>query len=315
MTSDAMNPPRWAEAMLRSFVRPSDRESISGDLLEEYRAARRPLLGALGANIWYIKHVLSVLWQLIRPSALALAGLSILLALTVFRPGHHAPHQSPATQPMLWSLMVKGIWLRQRCALSGYLATRRGHLFRYGLPCVSANSSDQGGATGSSGNQCRRHDGSFRCRRHHHSRSCAGRRRQPVASPHFLGVSAHSPGIRRSARGPGWCCRPVAAPQHAAPKAQPQLRPFRIVQSRSNRYSHSASLVVRISLCCRNGSPLLTWRSGGMNVSIWPALRLSTALPSMGASQFTVTSYRSKALRSAGFNGIAGVTFQSTPST
>ena len=141
MTSDAMNPPRWAEAMLRSLVRPSDGESISGDLLEEYRAARRPPLGALGANVWYIKHVLSVLWQLIRPSALALAGLSILLALTVFRPGHHAPHQSPATQPMLWSLMVKGDLVRQRCALPG-TSLRRGHLFRYGLPCVSANSSD-----------------------------------------------------------------------------------------------------------------------------------------------------------------------------
>jgi hypothetical protein len=109
MTSDATNPPRWAEAMLRSLVRPSDRESISGDLLEEYRAARRPTLGALRANIWYIRHVLSVLSQLIQPYALALIGPSILLALTVFRPGHHAVHHSPETPPMFLSLMVKGL--------------------------------------------------------------------------------------------------------------------------------------------------------------------------------------------------------------
>jgi hypothetical protein len=153
MTIDAMNPPRWAEAMLRSFVRPSDRESISGDLLEEYRAARRPLLGALGANIWYIKHVLSVLWQLIRPVALAMAGLSILLALTVFRPGHHAPHQSPATQPMLWSLMVKGIWYGSIVPCpgtslldaviyfwAGYHAFQRTRLIRAGLLTAAATS-------------------------------------------------------------------------------------------------------------------------------------------------------------------------------
>ncbi len=36
------SPPRWAEAILRSLLRPADRESISGDLLEEYRVARRP---------------------------------------------------------------------------------------------------------------------------------------------------------------------------------------------------------------------------------------------------------------------------------
>jgi hypothetical protein len=78
MTSKEPSPPRWAETLLRSLLRPSDRESISGDLLEEYRAARRPALGALRANAWYIKHVLSVFWHLIRPCALGLAGLTLL---------------------------------------------------------------------------------------------------------------------------------------------------------------------------------------------------------------------------------------------
>ena len=78
MNSHDTNPPRWADAILRSLLRPSDRDSISGDLLEEYRAARRPALGAFRANAWYLKHLLSVLWRLIRPCALALAGLTIL---------------------------------------------------------------------------------------------------------------------------------------------------------------------------------------------------------------------------------------------
>ena len=41
MKSKEPTPPRWAEALLRSLVRPSDRESISGDLLEEYREVHR----------------------------------------------------------------------------------------------------------------------------------------------------------------------------------------------------------------------------------------------------------------------------------
>src|SRR6202158_306398 len=110
MKSHEPSPPRWAEAVLRSLLRPSDRESISGDLLEEYRAARRPALGALRANAWYIKHTFSMLWHLIRPYALALVGPSIVLALTVFRPGHHAVHHPPVTRPMLLSLMVRGLW-------------------------------------------------------------------------------------------------------------------------------------------------------------------------------------------------------------
>jgi hypothetical protein len=62
MTSE-LTPPRWADAMLRSCLRPSDRESIAGDLLEEYRAVRGPALGPLRANVWYVGQVLSVLWR------------------------------------------------------------------------------------------------------------------------------------------------------------------------------------------------------------------------------------------------------------
>jgi len=96
MITSELTPPRWADAILRSCLRPSDRESISGDLLEEYRAVRAPALGSLGAHVWYIGQVLSMLWRLIRPAALMLAVQGVFLALTVFRPGHHAPHQAPA---------------------------------------------------------------------------------------------------------------------------------------------------------------------------------------------------------------------------
>ncbi len=71
-------PPRWAELLLISLLKPADAESISGDLLEEYRAVRRPALGSFRADAWYIKHVLSVLWRILWPCAIAIAALHLV---------------------------------------------------------------------------------------------------------------------------------------------------------------------------------------------------------------------------------------------
>jgi hypothetical protein len=49
-------PPRWAESLLRTILKSEDRESISGDLLEEYRQSIVPARGAK-ANRWYIRQV------------------------------------------------------------------------------------------------------------------------------------------------------------------------------------------------------------------------------------------------------------------
>lgn len=78
MSDTQVSPPRWAYALLKSLLRPSDSESIPGDLLEEYREVRRPSLGRLRADAWYIKHVLSVLWRLVWPCVIAIAALRIL---------------------------------------------------------------------------------------------------------------------------------------------------------------------------------------------------------------------------------------------
>jgi hypothetical protein len=53
-------PPRWAEAILRLTLRPKDRDSVSGDLLEEYRETIVPAIGS-AANRWYIRQVASFL--------------------------------------------------------------------------------------------------------------------------------------------------------------------------------------------------------------------------------------------------------------
>ncbi len=59
MTQQA--PPRWLERILMFCLLPRDRETVSGDLLEEYREERAPRLGAMRANIWYFRQSISFL--------------------------------------------------------------------------------------------------------------------------------------------------------------------------------------------------------------------------------------------------------------
>jgi hypothetical protein len=53
------NPPRWLQRALLSFLNARDRETISGDLLEEFRDEKLPHLGVLRANIWYLRQLIS----------------------------------------------------------------------------------------------------------------------------------------------------------------------------------------------------------------------------------------------------------------
>jgi uncharacterized membrane protein len=57
-SSASERPPHWADALLRLLVRRDDVETVSGDLLEEYRETVRPALGGRRADIWYVAQVL-----------------------------------------------------------------------------------------------------------------------------------------------------------------------------------------------------------------------------------------------------------------
>jgi hypothetical protein len=52
------NPPAWAEQMLRLLLKPDDRETMSGDLLEEYRVSIVPSRGRARADVWYVRQVM-----------------------------------------------------------------------------------------------------------------------------------------------------------------------------------------------------------------------------------------------------------------
>jgi hypothetical protein len=56
-------PPAWAEGLLQFLVQRDHRDSISGDLLEEYRDRMLPARGATAANRWYVREVVGYLWR------------------------------------------------------------------------------------------------------------------------------------------------------------------------------------------------------------------------------------------------------------
>jgi len=62
MTTNA-TPPSWAELALRAFLSERDFESVSGDLLEEYRENIYPTRGRASANVWYVFQVFGFAWR------------------------------------------------------------------------------------------------------------------------------------------------------------------------------------------------------------------------------------------------------------
>ena len=53
----ANSPPLSLERLLLFLLPPRDRETISGDLLEEYREEQLPRLGPARANLWYLRQL------------------------------------------------------------------------------------------------------------------------------------------------------------------------------------------------------------------------------------------------------------------
>lgn len=54
------DPPRWLQRALVHVLNARDRETISGDLLEEFREEKLPRLAVLRADIWYLRQLVSL---------------------------------------------------------------------------------------------------------------------------------------------------------------------------------------------------------------------------------------------------------------
>jgi hypothetical protein len=118
-----VRPPRWAEAILRLLLNSRDRESVSGDLLEEYRETIVPALGS-AADRWYVRQVASFV---VRASwawgALVGAALVIRYFFDTFVP--------PADYRLRAAILTYGVFAA--CFLTGSNAAWRGSSVRAGI--------------------------------------------------------------------------------------------------------------------------------------------------------------------------------------
>ena len=59
----AVAPPRWAETLLRVLLRADDAETVSGDLLEEYRVRVDSGIRRSAVDLWYVRQMLGFAWR------------------------------------------------------------------------------------------------------------------------------------------------------------------------------------------------------------------------------------------------------------
>jgi len=67
--------PRWAEYLLYFFLPKEDRESIPGDLIEEYAIVVVPRFGRWFANVWFVKQVAGSIWPVLWRRLLKVLGI------------------------------------------------------------------------------------------------------------------------------------------------------------------------------------------------------------------------------------------------
>jgi hypothetical protein len=102
-----VSPPAWADALLRLLLPPASRESVSGDLLEEFRETIVPTRGRT-ADVWYVKQVAGFLWRACGPpGALVAAILNVRLLLDAWAPVVYTRGLiHPRSAVMSWMLMA-----------------------------------------------------------------------------------------------------------------------------------------------------------------------------------------------------------------
>ena len=109
MTTDRPTtlPPRWAEGLLRLVLWQEDRDSVSGDLLEEFRESIVPALGAR-ADAWYVRQVAGFLLRQVWMWAVLLASICVWRYLVdTLMPIRYTPGViAPRSAVMTWAIIA-----------------------------------------------------------------------------------------------------------------------------------------------------------------------------------------------------------------
>ncbi len=118
-------PPRWAESLLRMLLPAEDRDSVSGDLLEEYRESVLPALGPR-ARGWYVRQVAGYvlrkawMWGAFVAAVLVTRYLFDTLAPVRYTPGVVHPRSAIMSYGLIATFALASGWQAWR---SGHLAS------------------------------------------------------------------------------------------------------------------------------------------------------------------------------------------------
>jgi hypothetical protein len=77
---------KWADFLLRLVLKARDRDTISGDLLEEYREVVLPTNGPLAARLWYARQIVSFISPTTWGVAIGTAAGAVSLISTAIEP-------------------------------------------------------------------------------------------------------------------------------------------------------------------------------------------------------------------------------------
>jgi hypothetical protein len=109
-------PPRWAEALLRTLLKSGDFESVSGDLLEQYRDSIYPEYGRRRADLWYTSQVIAFVSPGVRFFAALFSAQSLTrTALDWFVPPMDFHTRSAVSTALaVMTLLAAGFWAAWR---------------------------------------------------------------------------------------------------------------------------------------------------------------------------------------------------------
>ncbi|MDQ6799293.1 MAG: permease prefix domain 2-containing transporter [Acidobacteriota bacterium] len=108
-------PPRWAEALLHLSLQRRDFESVSGDLLEEYRDTQLAR-GRRRADLWYVRQVLGFVFRGARLWAAMFSAVFVArTALDSFsQPADFHTRSTVSTAAGISILVAAGLWAARR---------------------------------------------------------------------------------------------------------------------------------------------------------------------------------------------------------
>lgn len=122
------HPPRWAQWLLSSVLPAQTRDSVVGDLVEEYAECQVPSHGRLRADWWYLRQVAGFVWRVSRVWAFLIGvELGTRAILDTFVRTHDQFHMRAIVTTYLTMVLYVGMgfytgWRTRRVVGAGVIA-------------------------------------------------------------------------------------------------------------------------------------------------------------------------------------------------